>query len=259
MNIISLFQTPVHKFVFSLFGAKCTHSLAQRGRNSPHVSNSPPKIVLPKHLLDDPLVICRHLPAPGSGCNRLSSSAQPPLLLRTLHQLIRHVVWRRGSPFAKWSCLSLCREGCSLSPTRPSSARAASRCWWTCLSGACSPLKPIPESSVSRCLSPPPPPLLSPPPLPVSPRVDAYRSCLDVCVFSRRCCCEFSLNRFPRVHIKLFNEVLQQTAARQLGYGELSLLCCCLLYIQRQSHNHSGCLLSFKLAPSPLSTLERLC
>lgn len=33
--------------------------------------------------------------------------------LQTLHQLIRHVVWCRGSPFAKWSCLSLCREGCS--------------------------------------------------------------------------------------------------------------------------------------------------
>lgn len=141
-----------------------------------------------------------------------------PLLLHTLHQLIRHVVRRRGSPFAKWSCLSLYREGCSLSPSRPSSARAASRCWWTCLSGACSPLKPTPESSVSRCLSPPrPPPLLSPSLLPVSLRVDVYRSCVGVRGFLRRCCCEFSLNRFPRVYIKLFNEAVQQTAARQLG------------------------------------------
>lgn len=59
---------------------------------------APPMIALPRHPHDAPPVIPRHLPAPSSVCNPPQLS---PLLLHTLHQLISHVVWCRGSPLCK--------------------------------------------------------------------------------------------------------------------------------------------------------------
>lgn len=105
--------------------------------------------------IHDPLVIFSPPPLypPRSLLPRCDSSPFPLdttlLLLRTVHQLIRHV----GSSVAdltKWSCPSLCRAGCDPSPTRPPSTGPASRCWWTCLSGACCRLGATPQFSVSR-------------------------------------------------------------------------------------------------------------
>lgn len=89
--------------------------------------------------------------------SRLGSVAQPSASPHAASADPSRGVVSWVTPFAKWSCLSQCREGCSLWPTRPPSMRAAFRCCSTCLSGVCSPLTETLQCSVSCRLSPPPP------------------------------------------------------------------------------------------------------
>lgn len=69
-----------------------------------------------------------------SPCGLCTFTSPPPSLSLSLAPHSASADPSRGlvswvTLFAKWSCLSLCREGCSLSPTRPPSTRAASRRW----------------------------------------------------------------------------------------------------------------------------------
>lgn len=99
----------------------------------------------------NPPMNCRHsvravlLASSSSSSDQLSAA---PLVATSADPSRGLVSW--VSPFTKWSCPSLCREGCGRWQTRPSSTGPASRCWWTCLSGACSPPEATPQSSVSR-------------------------------------------------------------------------------------------------------------
>lgn len=110
----------------------------------------------------------------------LRSSAAAALSLLASHFAAR--AWSadasRGSLSAKWSCLSLCREDCSLWATRRFWTGAASRLWWTRVLGVCCSRAEIPRCSVSLLLHhhlASSLRLLSPPMLPVSVRMDAKR------------------------------------------------------------------------------------
>lgn len=134
-------------YVYSNSGRWSSMLLLKQRCGIHHIkSNIPPKSASVAH--NSPFI-----------CLLCVTDAAPLVASSFCCSMARYISWSVTCSITKWSCPSPCRRACGALPIRPPLTGPASRCWWTRLFRACSPLgvnpqfsvSPLRRSFVSRC------------------------------------------------------------------------------------------------------------